>query len=232
MELTLYLGDYAYSSWSLRGWLLLDAFGVSFQQRYAHMRTDDFETLRAEMAPSRLVPALKIADQHGERVVWETMAIAETVAEMFPDAGHWPADPADRALARTLVAEMHAGFTALRGACPMNMRRAYSGFEVDADVRADLDRLSALWAHARSARRSEGPFLLGAFSAADAFYAPVASRIATYGLEMPEADLAYVAAVLAHPSVQRWYAMARADDHVQAHYELDLADRPNPHDQG
>ena len=230
MELTLYLGDYAYSSWSLRGWLLLDAFGVAFQKRYAHMRTPEFEAMRTEMVPSRLVPALKITDQGRDRMVWETMTIAETVAELFPEAGLWPKGAADRALARALAAEMHAGFTALRGACPMNMRRAYAGFEPDAEVLADLERLSAIWAHARANRQGEGAFLLGPFTAADAFYAPIASRIATYGLEMSEADTAYVAAILAHPSIQRWYAMAKQDGHVQAHYEFDYADRANPHD--
>lgn len=228
MDLTLYIGDHAYSSWSLRGWLLLDAFGIGFQQRYAHMRTEAFEDLRAEMAPSRLVPALKVERSDESFIVWDTVAMAETLADLFPDAGHWPDGVAERATARSLVAEMHSGFTALRSACPMNMRRAYAGFDVSESVQADLTRLTDLWGHARS-MSPEGPFLFGAFSAVDAFYAPVASRIATYGLPLGSTDAAYVAAILAHPSVQRWIAMARADTHIQDHYEFDYQDRANPH---
>lgn len=226
---TLFAGDYAYSSWSLRGWLLLDAFGVAFSLRHAHMRTEAFEVLRAEMAPSRLVPALKVEEESGAHTVWDSLAMAETLAERFPEAGIWPAPSVQRATARSLAAEMHAGFGALRAACPMNMRRAYADFPVSEDVQADLDRLAQIWAHARS-MSGEGPFLFGAFSAVDAFFAPVASRIATYGLPMKGEDMEYLAAILGHPSVRRWRAMGMADGHVQAHYEFDYAERPNPHD--
>lgn len=231
MNYALFTGDYAYSSWSLRGWLLLDAFGIPFTSHHAHMNSEAFEALRAEMAPSRLVPALAITD--GTRapvMVWDTLAIAETLHEYHNQAGIWPKGESARPTARSIAAEMHAGFGALRGACPMNMRRAYSEFAPSDEVRQDLDRLSVIWAHARARATSEGPFLFGAFSAVDAFFAPVASRIATYGLEMGETDMAYVAAVLGHPSVRRWRAMGQADAHVQAHYEFDLGDRPNPHD--
>ena len=151
----------------MRGWLLLDAFAIPFTARYALLRTPGFDALRAGMAPSRQVPALAVSD--GVRppaMVWETLAIAETVHEHRPQAGLWPEGDA-RLTARSLAAEMHAGFRALRNACPMNLRRAYAGFSPDAEVRADLDRLAELWAYAR-ARRSvqragEGPFLFGAF---------------------------------------------------------------------
>lgn len=230
MTLTLYVGDYAYSSWSLRGWLLLDAFGIKFRMRYAHMRTQEFTDLQAEAAPARTVPALRVAPaEEAEHLVWDSLAIAETVAEMHPDAGHWPSDPAMRATARVLAAEMHSGFTGLRVACPMNMRRAHKGFAMSDDVRADLSRLSDLWGHAR-AMGAGGSYLFGAFSAADAFFAPVASRIATYDLPVAGADADYVAALLAHPSVRRWRAMGMADTHVQPQYEMDLPQRPNPHD--
>ena len=224
MAYTLFIGDYSYSSWSLRGWLLLDAFGFHKTVKYANMRTPAFESLRAAMAPSRLVPAVALPDA---TLVWDTMAIAETLHERHPDAGMWPTDASQRATARALAAEMHSGFPDLRAACPMNMRTAYAGFQPLPAVRADLDRLSALWAHART---DAGPFLFGAFTAADAFFAPVASRIATYGLEMPPEDMAYVAALLDHPSVRRWRAMGQADPHVQQHYAMDLPLRANPHD--
>ncbi len=231
MDFTLFVGDYAYSSWSLRGWLLLDAFGIPFDLRHAHMKTQAFEELRAEMAPSRLVPALAVTD--GPRapvIVWDTLAIAETVHEYHPQAGLWPKGAAARPTSRALAAEMHSGFAALRGACPMHMRKAYSGFPVSDDVRADLDRLSVLWAHARARAVGDGPFLFGAFSAPDAFFAPVASRIATYGLELAQEDMAYVAAVLGHQSVRRWRAMGIADTHEQPQYRMDFAERANPHD--
>ena len=225
---TLYHGDTAYSSWSLRGWLLLDAFGIAFTARSAHMRTPEFEALRAEMAPSRLVPALAIEEDGQRLVVWDSLAMAETLAERHPAAGIWPADPALRATARSLAAEMHSGLTALRGACPMNFYHAYAGFEVTPEVQADLDRLAELWAHAR-AMTGQGagrdPWLFGAFSAADAFFAPVASRIHTYDLKMGEADAAYARALLAHPSVARWRAMALADGYVQPQYFMDLPER-------
>ncbi len=232
MQLTLFIGDYAYSSWSLRGWLMLDAFGIPFTMRCAHMRTPAFEALRAEMTPSRLVPALAVADgAQCHTMVWETLAIAETVHERHPRAGLWPggaARMAARMTARSLAAEMHAGFRALRNACPMNMRRSYAGFEADAEVRVDLDRLAEIWAHARSLRAGEGPFMFGAFCAVDAMFAPVASRVATYDLKMGDADMAYVAALLGHASVRRWRAMAIADGHVQPQYELALDERADP----
>lgn len=233
LDFTLFTADYAYSSWSLRGWLLLDAFAIPFAQRHANLRTPGFEALRAEMAPSRLVPALAVSDGTRPAVlVWETLAIAETVHEYHPQAGLWPRGDA-RPVARSLAAEMHAGFRALRNACPMNMRRSYAGFRPDAEVRADLDRLARIWAHARARRTGDGTgdglFLFGAFCATDAFFAPVASRIATYGLEMSADDRAYVSALLSHPSVRRWRALAMADDHVQPHYEMDLPPRADPH---
>ena len=232
MDFTLFVGDYTYSSWSLRGWLLLDAFGIPFAHRQAHMRTPAFEALRSEIRPSRLVPALAVSDGVRPAVlVWETIAIAETVHEHHPQAGLWPRGDV-RPTARSLAAEMHAGFRALRNACPMNMRRAYAGFRPDpgsdAEVRDDLDRLAQIWAHARARRTGEGPFLFGAFCATDAFFAPVASRVATYGLEIGAEDMAYVAALLGHPSVRRWRAMAVADTHVQPQYELDLPRRTGP----
>ena len=230
MEFTLFVGDCAYSSWSLRGWLLLDAFGVRARLRSAPMLTDAFNEMRAEMSPARTVPALALSD--GTRpplMVWDTVAILETVHEALGGAGLWPRDARARAVARALVAEMHAGSAALRSACPMNMRRAYAGFRPAAEVRADLDRLAQLWAHARTLGAEDGPYLFGAFCAADAFFAPVASRVATYDLPVSAEDAGYLAALLAHPSVRRWRAMAMAESHQIAHYELDLPARPDPH---
>lgn len=225
MKHTLFVGDYAYSSWSLRGWLLCDGFGIDVDLHYAHMNTPAFNALKDQIAPGRLVPALR----HGGSgtIVWDSVAMAETLAEEAP---LWPEDPAARATARSLTAEMHSGFTSLRSACPMNMRRAYQGFKYNADILSDLTRLAKVWGHARTFSDTEGPFLFGRFTGADAFFAPVASRIATYDLPLNAANKSYVQALLHHPSVQRWYAKAKDDTHLQDHYEFDLPDRPNPHE--
>jgi len=231
VQITLFAADFAYSSWSLRGWLLLRAFGMDFRLRRAALRTPAFERMKSEMAPARTVPAMRIAsDDHEDVIVWDSLAMAETLAELGPNAGHWPRDPSERATARSIAAEMHSGFGALRSECPMNMRRAYIGFEASEAVRADLARLGEIWAHARAVSAT-GPYLFGRFTAADAFFAPVASRIATYDLPTADDDRAYVAALLSHEAVRDWYAEARADASIQPHYEMDLPARPNPHDQ-
>ena len=230
MELTLFAGDYAYSSWSMRGWLLTDGIGLRPRLRYAQFNTPEFEALKAEILPARTVPALKVATDDGQVLtLWDSSAIAETMHELAPDAGVWPTDPAARALARSMVAEMHSAFGDLRRDCPMNMRRVYDGFIPSAAVQADLERLSALWAVARQTTRGEGPYLFGAFGAVDAFFAPVASRIATYGLAMEATDMAYVAALLDNPSVRRWRSMGYASALQQPHYEFGLPERPDPY---
>ena len=229
MDFTLYVGDFAYSSWSLRGWLLFDAFGIGMHLRHSHMRTPAFEEMREEMTPAWLVPAVSI--DHGVRgpvMVWDTLAIAETLHEYFPQAGLWPKGERVRPVSRSLAAEMHAGFAALRAACPMNMRVAYDGFPVSTDVRTDLERLDALWGYGRMRQASEGRYLFGSFSAVDAFFAPVASRVVTYDLPMGETAMTYVHSVLAHPSVRRWRAMAFADPYVQEHYRMEFPLRPDP----
>lgn len=207
MTYTLAIGDRAYSSWSLRGWLAFAAFGIEVETVLLPMDDPAFAAGLAAFAPARTVPALRI-DRVG--VVWDSLAIAETLAERHPEIAFWPGDPGDRALARSLAAEMHAGFAALRAACSMDLRTAYDGFAPDAAVRADLARIEALWAAARGAGR-RGPWLFGAYSLADVAYAPVATRIATYGLEVGPEAAAYVAAHLAHPALRAWRAAALAD---------------------
>ncbi len=206
----LLIGDRIYSSWSLRGWLLFEAFGTPVKVVQAPMYSEALATHLAEFGSgSGLVPQIR----RDGVVVWDTLAMAETLAEEVP--GMWPMAAADRARARAMVAEMHSGFTALRGACPMNMRHVYEGFVPDDAVRRDLDRIEALWSGARG-------WLFGDYTVADAFFAPVAMRIAGYGLEVgPEAQ-AYVARHLEHPAVRRWRAMGLAENVVQPGYDLDL----------
>ena len=140
MTYTLAIGDRTYSSWSLRGWLLFAAFDVPVTTRFAPMRTDDFVKMLEEFAPSRTVPSLKIGD---DVVIWDSLAMAEALAERHPEVAYWPADPVARGIARSITAEMHSSFTALRGACPMNLEHQWQEFEPDEGVLADLARLEA-----------------------------------------------------------------------------------------
>jgi len=224
MSYILAIGDRAYSSWSLRGWLLFDAFAIPVTSRRGQLYTDGFSQLLAEFAPARTVPALRLPDG---TVIADTLAIAEELASRHPEAHHWPAAPRARAIARALVAEMHAGFAALRNTCPMNLRAAYTGFAPPAEVLADLDRLATIWDWARHETGSDGPWLCG-YSVADAFFAPVAARIAGYALPVSARAQAYVAAHLAHPSFGRWHAQALVDGPDQPVYDRVLPRRNWP----
>ncbi|TFL18006.1 glutathione S-transferase [Jannaschia formosa] len=220
----LLIGDRAYSSWSLRGWLLFHAFGLPVRERTTRMYSDEFARDLAGFAPARTVPVVRTP----EGGLWtDSIAIAEGLAEAFPEAGHWPAAPKARAAARSLVAEMHAGFTALRSACPMNLRVKSGGFVPSEAVLADLARLETLWSHARGLAEA-GPWLFGAYSAADAFYAPVAMRIAGYGLPVSESARSYVAAHLSHGPLRRWRAMGEAQDRTLDVYEVIAPAEPFP----
>ena len=184
MGYDLVIGDRAYSSWSLRGWLLFDAFGLPVATRSARLYTDELATILRDYPPARTVPALRLPDG---TVVMESLAIAEELASRHPDAGHWPADPRARAVARSLAAEMHAGFQALRSQCPMNLRVAYDrgarGRRAPRRPRPAGDG-SGTGRGRRPAPRGRG--WRGAYSVADAFFAPVAARIATYGLPVSD----------------------------------------------
>ncbi len=225
MTYELAIGDRAHSSWSLRGWLLFDAFGLAVRTRRARLYTEELPRLLADFAPARTVPALRLPDG---TVVMESLAIAEELASRHPAAGLWPEDPRARAVARSLVAEMHAGFKALRETCPMNLRASYAVTPMTEALGADLDRLETLWAWARKTVGGDSPWLCGAYSVADAFFAPVATRIATYNLPVSDAAQAYVAAHLTHPSFRRWRAMGLVDGPDQEFYRRDHPRRPWP----
>jgi glutathione S-transferase len=219
------IGDRAYSSWSLRGWLLFEAFGMPCNLHRARLYTDEFPALLAQFAPARTVPAVRMPEGV---VVAESLAIAEELASRHPEAGHWPADPRARAVARALAAEMHAGFTALRSHCPMNLRISYETCEPPPEVLADLERLQQIWAWARRETGATGDWLCGNYSAADVFFAPVATRIATYNLPVGAQASAYVAAHLAHPAFRRWRAMGMVDGADQPFYRRDWPQRAWP----
>ncbi len=212
---TLVIGNKNYSSWSLRGWLLLRGFGIDFDEVQLKFHTAGWERDIGRWSPSGLVPVLWL---DGEPI-WDTLAIAETVAERWPDKQVWPRDARVRATARSICAEMHAGFRGLRGAMPMNIRGSYPGKGMSPEVRRDIDRIVANWTLCRERFGPGGELLFGGFTAADAYYAPVASRFATYGVQLPPVAQRYVDAVLAFPAVREWSAAARAEPEVVAEDE-------------
>ena len=221
MTYELILGDYAYSSWSLRGWLLFERFGLPRQTTLVNFKKGGVPEQMPGWTPAKTVPAMRTPDG---AILGESLAIAEELASRFPDAGLWPKDAKPRAVARNLAAEMHAGFTALRRDCPMNLRLGYTGVAPSDAVQADLRRLELIWDHARKTCQPDGPWLCGDYSAADAFYAPVAARIAGYGLSVSPSAQAYVAAHLADPAFRRWRAMGLVHGETLNRYA-------QPHDQ-
>ena len=225
MTYDLAIGDRAYSSWSLRGWLLFDAFDIPVKIHTARLYTDELATLLKGFFPGRTAPTMRAPDG---TVVPETLAIAEELASRHPDAGIWPSAPKTRAIARVLASEMHAGFGALRSHCPMNLRVSYKNCAPTDAVLADLERLAVIWAWARAETTAKGPWLCGEYSAADAFFAPVAARIAGYNLPVGPEAMAYVAAHLTHPSFRRWRAMGLVDGADQEYYRRDFPVRPWP----
>jgi glutathione S-transferase len=209
----LVIGTPAWSTWSLRPWLALRRAGAAFETVTVPLRRGD-ETRQAIQAvsPSGKVPVL----QEGELLIWDSLAICEYVAERFAAAQLWPADAAARALARSAAAEMHSGFPNLRNECPMALDEAPAPRALTDPTAAEVRRIVDLWSSLRRRYRSEGPFLTGRWSIADAFYAPVATRFRTYQVDLAahgdegEAQ-AYAEALLATPEFQEWQAMARGE---------------------
>lgn len=212
----LVIGNKNYSSWSLRAWLAIKRTGIDFEEIVVPlMRPETREAIRTH-SPSGKVPLLK----HGDDTVWDSLAIAEYLAERFPAAGLWPADPAARAVARSVAAEMHAGFMALRRGLPMNLRAHYPDHARAADVDADVARVQEIWRSCRSRFGAGGPFLFGRFTAADAFYAPVVGRFRTYDVALDAAGQAYADAVWHTPDMTQWVTAAVAEPYVVPEYEL------------
>lgn len=225
MTYDLYIGDYAYSSWSLRGWLLIHRFGIPASMHMVPFHNRDVAEQLAPIAPAKTVPTL-VSDDGA--IISESLAIAEELASRHPDAGFWPQPPALRATARTLCAEMASSFSALRGDCPMNLRVAYKDCAPSEALLNDVARIETIWSHARSLRFSDTPWLFGDYSAADAFFAPVAARIAGYNLPVGAEALAYVDAHLADPAFRRWRAMGLAHGETLEWYSKPYATRDWP----
>jgi glutathione S-transferase len=215
-ELTIVVGNKNYSSWSMRAWLALKATGAEFDEVVIPL---DEAATKAEIlkhSPSGRVPALK----RGSLVVWDSLAICEYLAEAFPEAKLWPADEAARAVARSVSAEMHSGFSALRSHWPMNVRSSFPNRGVTPEVHADILRIQAIWKDCRRRFGAGGPFLFGTFGNADCMYAPVVSRFRTYKAELEEESKAYVDAVWAHPIVQEWATAAENEPWINEKYEF------------
>lgn len=209
-EFTIVLGNKSYSSWSLRGWLALKQTGASFEEIVIPFRQADSRERILAQSPSGRVPVLR----HGGLTVWDSLAIGEYLAERFPDAGLWPSDPAARAVARAVTAEMHAGFTALRRGLPMDLRSRHPGFALTPRVGDEIARITALWQDCRSRFGSHGDFLFGGFTLADAAYAPVVTRFVTYDVALGGTAAAYRDAVLAWPAMVEWTEAGLAEPWV------------------
>jgi glutathione S-transferase len=223
MAYTLIIGNKVYSSWSLRGWLLMKPFGIPFTEKFVRLHTPEFEAFRKETAPARTVPTL-LADIDGKALtVWDSLSIAEFLHERHPDAGIWPRDAGARAAARSLCAEMHSSYRALRSTMPMNERKRYRTFKPTAEARADIERIQALWNWAKDGWGGSGPYLFGKeFTAAEAFFAPVASRFRTYDTKLDAVSQAYCDAVLAHPATLEFFDGAAAEPWILEHNEMHI----------
>ncbi len=219
-ELVVALANKAYSSWSLRGWLALKLAGVPFREVVIPLREANTRTEIIKYSPSAKCPALV----DGEVTVWESLAIAEYLAEKYPAAPLWPREAPARGHARAIAAEMHGGFIPLRRALPMNLRRRIPCPALEDPAQADINRVQAIWREARrrfGGAMGKGPFLFGGFSAADAMYAPVATRFDTYGVPLESHAEDYVAAVLAHPFMVEWTEAARKEPWIIPEFEID-----------
>jgi glutathione S-transferase len=210
---TLVIGNKNYSSWSLRPWLVLRQFGVAFDEVKLPLDTPEFHARIQDYSPAGRVPVLI----DGTARVWDSLAICEYANDFFLDGRGWPADRACRGWARAIAAEMHSGFTALRTHLPMNTRRQGSTPALGADTAKDIARIRAIWREAREKHASQGPFLFGAFSIADAMYAPVALRFTNYSVELDVVGRAYVDALLALPAMREWLAEAATEELALEH---------------
>lgn len=216
MTFTLVIANKAYSSWSFRPWILMRHFGVAFDEVVVPLA---LETTRADIlryAPNGKCPSLR----DGDIIVWDSLAIIEYLAEQLPHIAIWPRPPAARAEARSLAAEMHSGFMALRALLPMNMRRPIGKCELTPEAAADVARLEQAFAQARKRFGESGAFLFGAFSAADAMFAPVVNRLHVYDVAVAPETRAYMEAMMALPAWMDWSAGAAAESWRIEKYEI------------
>jgi glutathione S-transferase len=213
--LRLFVYDYNYSSWSMRAGLVLRKAGLAFHEVNAHETDEPWEVAK-QRSPTGRFPLL---EDHG-LVVWDSLAIAEHIAERCPAAQLWPAEPFARAQARAITAEMHSGFTSLRQELPMNIRARHLRYPKSARARRDIDRVLAIWQEARARNGALGPWLFGHFTIADAFFVPVALRFRTYDVITDPLSRTYLETVFGDPAVQDWIERAHQQKWVNPEYEL------------
>jgi glutathione S-transferase len=204
----LVIGNKNYSSWSLRPWLLLRQTGIAFEEVKLSFNSPTFKRDALSFGPSGKVPVLV----DGDVTVWDSLAIAEYVAEKFPDKQLWPRDAKQRAEARAICAEMHSGFPALRNYMAMNVTAKLAGLGWNIEVQNEIDRVSAIWSGLRARHRDAGPFLFGRFSVADAYYAPVITRFNTYQPVLSESLVEYMQTMLTQPAMKEWFAAAEQEN--------------------
>lgn len=212
---TLVIGNKNYSSWSMRPWLVLTAFGIPFEEVRVCLGRSDTSTRIGQFTAAGRVPVL-IA---GETKVWDSLAICEYLAEQFPEKNLWPQDAGARALARSICAEMHSGFTGLRSAMWMNIRATFPGKGRTQEAQTDIARICEIWEECLE-RSGQHGFLFDEFSIADAYYAPIVMRFRTYGVWLAPSVQAYVNRVLAHPAVERWVQEALAETERMEKYDV------------
>jgi len=216
-DLTIYLGNRNYASWSLRAWLALKATGAAFEEVVIPLFQPGSKETLLKYSPSGKVPAL----HHGETVVWDSLAICGYLGDIFPAASLWPADPAAKAMARSISAEMHSSFPALRGQFPMNIRSNFPGREITPEAQSDINRVMAIWRPCRNRfGEHNGDFLFGPFTIADAMYAPVVTRFRTYKFDLEREADAYCDAIMSLPAMQEWVSAARNEPMVIDQYEF------------
>lgn len=217
MSLKLILGNKNYSSWSLRPWIAMRQAGLVFEEEIIALYEPGSRERVLKYSPAGKVPILI----DGDMTIWESLAILDHIAERFPKTELWPSNSKVRAHARAVSAEMHAGFGPLRRHCPMNMRRVGKKRELTAEVAADVRRIEEIWTDCRARFGQGGPFLVGRFSVADAMYAPVVSRFASYAIGVGAACEAYMAAMMSLPAWQEWQIAGVAEPWVMPGNELD-----------
>lgn len=214
----LFIGNKNYSSWSMRPWLVLKAFGIPFEEVFIPIYNGDADKQRIlDVTPSGKVPVLV----DGEITVWDSLAIIEYLADRFSDAAIWPNDRAARAHARSVSAEMHGGFGPLRRECGMNIHRPIAAKNLSPEAQADIARIQDIWIDCRSRHARLGPYLFGAFSAADAMYAPVVHRLRTYAIDVKPQAGEYMASMISHPAFAEWTKDALAETLVIDKFEAD-----------
>jgi glutathione S-transferase len=219
-DFTLVIGNKNYSTWSLRGWLIAKAAGIEFEEIVIPLDLPETQAAIRRYSPSGRLPVLL----HRGLAVWDSLAIAEYLNELKPEAALWPAAAAARAHARAISAEMHAGFADLRNNMPMNIRASFAGKGLTTGVRADIERITSLWRDCRKRFAGATPddpgFLFGKFTAADAMFAPVATRFRTYSVTLDSDSDAYCTALLSHPAMKEWIDAAKNEPWLIEKYEL------------